>query len=224
LIDYVSDKRAPTPTGAAEIAVPVRDDWLETVADMGLRLSRGLRRSVNDRAVRLRAARLPHLNTVLGPPSQRLDAARLPSLTRLLDPKRLRLDSAGSRLTHGGAAQLQRRTADQAQRLTRVGNALMRAGQRGLTEKNNRLSRAASLLDAYSYQGVLKRGYALVTDADGGVIRSADAPAPGQGVTLTFADGKRAAVIDGATTRKTPTKTTRKKPGRPTDSPQASLF
>jgi exodeoxyribonuclease VII large subunit len=224
LIDYVSDKRAPTPTGAAEIAVPVRDDWLETVADMGLRLSRGLRRSVNDRAVRLRAARLPHLNTVLGPPSQRLDAARLPSLTRLLDPKRLRLDSAGSRLTHGGAAQLQRRTADQAQRLTRVGNALMRAGQRGLTEKNNRLSRAASLLDAYSYQGVLKRGYALVTDADGGVIRSADAPAPGQGVTLTFADGQRAAVIDGMTTRKTPTKKTRKKPGRPTDSPQASLF
>jgi exodeoxyribonuclease VII large subunit len=220
LIDYVSDKRSPTPTGAAEVAVLVREDWLETVADLGLRLSRGLRRSVNDRAVRLRGARLPHLNTVLGPPTQRLDAARLPSLTRLLDPKRMRLSTAGSRLVDGGSAQLKRRTADQAQRLDRMSAALQTAGRRSLTDKRNRLDRAASLLDAYSYQGVLKRGYALVTDADGCVVRSADAADAGQAVTLTFADGKRAAVIDGATTRKKPAK----KQNPKGNSPQASLF
>lgn len=225
LIDYVSDKRAPTPTGAAEVAVPVRDDWLESVADLGLRLTRGLRRSVNDRETRLRAARLPHLNTLLGQPNIRLDAARLPSLTRLLDPKRMRLGAAGSRLVQGGAAQLQRRTQDQATRLTRTQTALQSAAQRGIKDRRNRLDRAASLLDAYSYQGVLKRGYALVTDVDGGVIRSADAPAPGQSVTLTFADGKRAAVIDGATTRKTtPAKKTAKTQSGSKTSPQASLF
>jgi len=220
LIDYVSDKRAPTPTGAAEVAVPVREDWLETIADLGLRLSRGLRRSVNDRAVRLRGARLPHLNTLLGQPSIRLDNARLPSLSRLLDPKIKDLKTASSRLVQGGAAQLRRRTTDQADRLGRIGTALERAGQRSLTEKQNRLSRAASLLDAYSYQGVLKRGYALVTDSDGGVIRSAGDPDPGQAVTLTFADGKRAAVIDGATAKK---KTVKRK-AAPKSSSQASLF
>lgn len=220
LIDYVSDKRAPTPTGAAEVAVPVRDDWLETVADLGLRLMRGLRRSVNDREVRLRGARLPHLNTVLGPPTQRLDAARLPSLTRLLDPKRLRLNAVGSRLVQGGTAQLRRRTQDQGQRLDRVQGALQASAVRGLDDRRNRLERAASLLDAYSYQGVLKRGYALVTDLEGGVIRSADAPDPGQAVTLTFADGTRAAVIDGSTARKKPAK----KQVIPPNSPQASLF
>lgn len=220
LIDYVSDKRAPTPTGAAEVAVPVRDDWLETVADLGLRLMRGLRRSVNDREVRLRGARLPHLNTVLGPPTQRLDAARLPSLTRLLDPKRMRLSAFGSRLVEGGSAQLKRRSQDHAQRLDRVQGALQASTLRGLDDRRNRLDRAASLLDAYSYQGVLKRGYALVTDSDGGVIRSAETPTSGQAVTLTFADGKRAAVIDGATARKKPVK----KQSPPSNSPQASLF
>lgn len=220
LIDYVSDKRAPTPTAAAEVAVPVREDWLETIADLGLRLTRGLRRSVNDREVRLRGARLPHLNTVLGPPTQRLDAARLPSLTRLLDPKRLRLNAVGSRLVQGGSAQLRRRTQDQAKRLDRVASAFVSAGGRSLTDRRNRLDRAASLLDAYSYQGVLKRGYALVTDTDGGVIRSAGEPDPGQAVTLTFADGKRAAVIDGASARK---KVAKKQTSAP-NSPQASLF
>ncbi|MEL6686961.1 MAG: exodeoxyribonuclease VII large subunit, partial [Pseudomonadota bacterium] len=85
LIDYVSDKRAPTPTGAAEVAVPVREDWLETVADLGLRAMRGLRRSVKDRDVRLQGARLPSRNALLGQAEIRLDKASLPSLERLLD-------------------------------------------------------------------------------------------------------------------------------------------
>ncbi|MGB6317876.1 MAG: exodeoxyribonuclease VII large subunit, partial [Litorimonas sp.] len=67
LIDYVSDKRAPTPTGAAEVAVPVRDDLLEFVADLGLRAMRGLRRSVADRQLRMNGARLPSPGVLLGP-------------------------------------------------------------------------------------------------------------------------------------------------------------
>ncbi|GLQ22706.1 exodeoxyribonuclease 7 large subunit [Algimonas ampicilliniresistens] len=220
LIDYVSDQRAPTPTGAAEVAVTVRDDWLETLADMGLRLTRGLRRSVKDREVRLGGARLPNLNSVLGPPAQRLDAARLPSLARLLDPKLTVLSALGSRLTSSGAAQLRRRVDTQSKDLSRATAVLGGAVQRNLDDKARQLDRAASLLSAYSYQGVLARGYALVTDMDGGVIRSADAPQPGQSVSLTFADGKRAAVIDGATTRKKVTKTRKTKP----DEPQHSLF
>jgi len=63
--------------------------------------------------------------------------------------------------------------------------------------QSNRLDRAAKLLDAYSYQGVLDRGYALVQDDKGQVVRSKDTVGAGQGVTLTFADGARDAVIAG---------------------------
>jgi len=65
-----------------------------------------------------------------------------------------------------------------------------------LEKKTARLNRAASLLDAYSYQGVLARGYALVTDDAGHVVRSKDTGADGDRVTLTFADGTRGAVLD----------------------------
>ncbi|MGB6317809.1 MAG: exodeoxyribonuclease VII large subunit, partial [Litorimonas sp.] len=95
-------------------------------------------------------------------------------------------------------------------------------GQRRIAESRARLDRAAGLLEAYSYQGVLARGYALVTDSSGTVVRSADAPKPGESVDLTFADGKRAAIIDGGTARRRPA---RRKDAAPTaDTPQGSLF
>lgn len=210
LIDYVSDRRAPTPTGAAEVAVPVRNDWLETVADLGLRLTRGLRRSVRDRAVALKAARLPGRHALLGRAEQRLDGASLPSLGRLLDPKRsalssLRLPSL-TQLIATKRSQLRGLRLPPAARLTQT--------------RRMRLDKAGSLLEAFSYQGVLARGYALVTDADGAVVRSAKTPKAGDAVSLSFLDGKRAAVIDGGTTKK---KSTRKAARKP-ETPQGSLF
>ena len=215
LIDYVSDKRAPTPTGAAEVAVPVRDDWLETVADLGLRAMRGLRRSVKDRDVRLRGARLPSRNALLGRAEQRLDGATLPSLSRLLDPKRARL--SGLRLPNLTQLISVKRSALASHRLPPLSR---------LTEtRRMRLEKAGSLLEAFSYQGVLARGYALVTDADGGVVRSAKTPKTGDAVTLTFSDGKRGAVIDGTGGKSGASKPKRKKPKPPTsDTPQGSLF
>ena len=93
LIDFVADYRAPTPTGAAEVAVPVREDWLETMADYGLRITRGLRRNVNEKKTALSAARLPRLEGVIAAPQQRLDlaVARLPRPERVFEPLRQRL-------------------------------------------------------------------------------------------------------------------------------------
>jgi len=78
--------------------VPVREDWLETIADYGLRLSRGLRRNVNEKKTALSAARLPRLEGVLAAPQQRLDlaVARLPKPVRLFEPLRQRLALATS--------------------------------------------------------------------------------------------------------------------------------
>lgn len=230
LIDYVADYRAPTPTGAAEIAVPVRADWLETIADYGLRMTRALRRNVNERNTALSAARLPRLQSVLSPAQQRLDlaTARLPNITRLFERPAQKLmalrlpdlrqlievkSAKLARIRTDGMRRVLDRKAAQLDILRLRPEGLMRAMSaqnsqsaqltrrmkssvsHNLERKQQRLYRAAKLLDAYSYQGVLARGYALVQDEAGTVIRSQSNARDGQAVTLTFADGSRGAVI-----------------------------
>ena len=201
---------------------------------------------MTERENRLRAARLPRLDTVLAPAQQRLDlaAARLPSPQRLYEPQKnalalQRLPSmsqillraqerlnqqdkalrAAMRFTHSRAKDTLIR---QGETVSRMEKSAQQAIRRQLETQSNRLDRAAKLLDAYSYQGVLDRGYALVQDDNGHVVRSKDSVSAGQGVSLTFADGKRAAVIAGGTTVKAkPTKQT--KVSKP-ETPQGDLF
>ncbi|MEL6259254.1 MAG: exodeoxyribonuclease VII large subunit, partial [Pseudomonadota bacterium] len=75
LIDYVSDARAPTPTGAAEIAVPVRADLLSDLDALSARLGRSLSVRIANATDRLRAARPPRPQVLLQPKAQRLDLA-----------------------------------------------------------------------------------------------------------------------------------------------------
>ncbi|MEM7766254.1 MAG: exodeoxyribonuclease VII large subunit [Pseudomonadota bacterium] len=101
LIDYVSDARAPTPTGAAEIAVPVRTELALQVTGFGQRLKQGLARRATRSRDRLRAARLPRAEALLDPKRQRVDfaTAALPRATRALaDRQRTRLDRVTRRL------------------------------------------------------------------------------------------------------------------------------
>ena len=241
LIDFVSDYRAPTPTGAAEVAVPVRADYMETVSDYHLRLGRGLSRRINESQTKLKAARLPRAEMILSAFQQRLDLAstRLPSLTRLLDPARQalalisarlnlrpvksrfeqnsqRLSHADNRLKqalrqrvdygHGRLAPLgarltprviTARTAHLSERLEALSTRLEQAAHHHLQRGHGQLTHAASLLEAYSYQGVLQRGYALVRDGAGHVVRVRDGLETGRALTLTFADGDIGAVIAG---------------------------
>ena len=102
LIDFVSDRRAPTPTAAAEIAVPVRMELLAVVADAGARMTRAMGLRLETRSQRLRdlSRALPRAQDLLDGPRQRLDMQgdRLPAaLIRLVDRRRLHLsEMAGS--------------------------------------------------------------------------------------------------------------------------------
>jgi exodeoxyribonuclease VII large subunit len=103
LIDHAADLRAPTPTGAAEIIVPVRAELLAVTGDLGARIGGGLRRLVERRKTELRAAAraLPTAENLLAQPRQRLDIAaqRLPQvLNSGLDAKRLRLSRSAAAL------------------------------------------------------------------------------------------------------------------------------
>lgn len=198
LIDYVADHRAPTPTGAAEIAVPVRAELIDTVEDYGLRLKRGLSRTVESKKLSFAAAKLPKLDTVLSGPRQSFDLAAA----------RLRPDA------------LVRDIARKNDSVQTAGREVVLSMGRLLQKSRDRLSGAGKLLDAYSYQGVLARGYALVSDLDGKVVRKGKPLKSGQAVSLTFSDGKRGAVIDG----KPSPKRRAAKPVNPQEKIQGDLF
>jgi len=225
LIDFVADYRAPTPTGAAEVAVPVRADWVETVEDYGLRLLRALRRTTTERATTLRAARLPRIDAVLAPARQRLDSSRasLPPISRMLDPKKNRLARQGQALQSAMRFTKQRQVtklSQQGETVARYGRTAEAALKRQLETQSRRLDRAGKLLDAYSYKGTLERGFALVRDDAGQVMRSKAKTKSGQGVSLTFADGEVGAVIGGEAAVKKPRRAATSKP----DKKQADLF
>lgn len=79
LIDHAADLRAPTPTAAAELAVPVRLELLAVLEALGARLVRGIGQGVVLRRQRLRdlARALPRVETLVATPRQRLDAGAL---------------------------------------------------------------------------------------------------------------------------------------------------
>jgi len=199
LIDFASDLRAPTPTGAAEKAVPVRTQLIEQVESHGSRLSGGLLRGMDRRRTELRAvsARLPRPETLLAMAQQRFDrgAERLGfALQANTRAAQARLDRVAARLR---GETLRQDIARRAQRLRELDARLGSALQRGVADDRRRLQQTGRLLDTLSHKSVLARGFALVTTEAGAVVRRADALSTGDAVKLTFADGAAPAVIGG---------------------------
>lgn len=137
LIDFVSDQRAPTPTAAAELAVPVRMELMAWVDQQGARLTRSLTTGVQQRRQRLRdlARALPQPESLVDVPRQRLDylGERLPTALRAAAAKkRLKLSDAALR-----PAVLSRRLAEDRRRLDaladRLGPALKRRSRDAAT-------------------------------------------------------------------------------------------
>ncbi len=198
LIDFVSDRRAPTPTAAAEMAVPSRADLVADIEHKAARLIGGLNRSVGERRLRLgRAERgLPDLPGLIGTARQRLDdrAERLArALPTLVDRRRHTLDRCGEKLTaclRHAVAGIHRRAGRTLERLT---PAPIRASIRELTAK---VAGLGNHLESVSPLAVLDRGYALVTDRAGHPLTSAAAVNPGARLRIRFSDGEVGATAD----------------------------
>ncbi|KEJ90013.1 exodeoxyribonuclease VII large subunit [Sulfitobacter donghicola] len=113
LIDFVSDKRAPTPTAAAELAVPVRVELMAYLDQQHARMSRALSQGLVQRGQRLRdmARALPRADSLLDNPRQRLDRAsdRLARAKTLTEAPKLRLERAAARLDPALMAGVQQR-------------------------------------------------------------------------------------------------------------------
>ncbi len=202
LIDFVADRRAPTPTAAAEMAVPVRAELRANLLDLERRVVAAASRSLEDRRQRLRAAGrgLPRAEDLVATARQRLDYAGSRLSSALLAGAarwRARLDVAKAALKLETLAErMARRQADLGQYEVR----LAQAQSRRLERAQDRLEGLGKLLRSYSHQGTLARGFVLVRDAGGRIVRSAEGLGPGDGATLDFHDGSLHARVeeDGA--------------------------
>jgi exodeoxyribonuclease VII large subunit len=227
LIDFVSDRRAPTPTGAAEIATPVLADLQAAVADFERRLARAGGRILEDRRTRLRAAArgLPaRPEDVLALPQQRLDHAgsRLGSaLQRNVGGHERRFAAVSARLSEGLLKRVIERRHD---RLTAFADRFEPAMGRRLDHDRVRLAALSRALAGLNPK-TPKPGFARVESEDGTMIATAAALQPGQAVRLAFADGSRSARIDGDETGPSPRKApaSAPRPGRPPPG-QGDLF
>lgn len=142
LIDHAADLRAPTPTAAAELAVPVRAELLAQVAALGARLHRAGGQAVQARAQRLRdlSRALPRPEALVAVPVQRLDRAGerfAGSLRALAQRKTLDLNRAAAGLRPGT---LRDRAERRAEALERSALRLTPALRAGLERKAERLT------------------------------------------------------------------------------------
>ncbi len=225
LIDFASDLRAPTPTGAAEKAVPVRADLVQRVTTLEGRLKNGLVRGLDKRRTELRAAsgRLPRLETLFQIPQQRFDRAseRLnASLVANTRAAQSKLDRIAARLRPEAVAQdVTRRREKLAQSAARIQPAMLR----NLLNHRKHLDASARMLESLSHKSVLARGFVMVHREDGVLVRSAKELSPGDAVELTFADETQRAVIDPARAP-TPDEAPKPKPKGKAGVGQGSLF
>lgn len=203
LIDFAADRRAPTPTAAAEMAVPVRLDLASRVRESGTRMGQAMLRRLDTDATHL-----DRLWRIAGDPRRLVEesAQRLDGQGERLGFALGRyLESLGRRLGEASAGLRPRALAmaldHGRERLAALSRGLGRETARRLDDAETRLARAARLLAGLSYQGVLERGFVLVRDGREGrgtpLLRAA-ATRSGQAVSLIFADRSVTAVIDGA--------------------------
>lgn len=198
LIDHAADRRAPTPTAAAEIAVPVRNELVAQILDDGRRLVSAMGRLREEYRLRLEAAGrgLPDPQSVLAAKTQQLDdrAERLElGLRSLVREKRSAADRLAAGIRPAALVQLIDRRRD---RTDDLGARLHPQIARRLAEMQERLKHRSDLLESISYARVLDRGFALVRDSGGRpVTDSADARRAGR-VTIRFADDSVPALID----------------------------
>jgi exodeoxyribonuclease VII large subunit len=223
LIDFVSDRRAPTPTAAAEMATPVLADLKALVLDYERRLTRCTAHALEARRTRLSAAArgLPRPVEILALASQRFDmaagrlaagldrnaAAHERDLTRvsarlnpaLLDrPIRLRAERLGDLSRRLDAAVVRAQaTATRRAGLQALSARLVAALTRRFDRAQDHLVAIDKLRQSLDPNRPLQHGFARVHHADGRLARFGADLTPGEAIKLVFVDQSVGASIDG---------------------------
>jgi exodeoxyribonuclease VII large subunit len=196
LLDYVADMRAPTPTAAAEMAVPVRSELLQQNLQIKGRMHAALTRILQLQKQRLNAAQqnLQQIPRLLETMIQRADnwGERLQnSLPNLLQQKTMRMQQIAGKIS----AKLLQQQLQQAQlRLQQFNAALQQNCRRIIDSAQHKLQLNMAQLNAYNPLQVLKRGFVLVRDDAGKMLTSRTQLTANQAIKLQFHDGQAAAI------------------------------
>lgn len=206
LVDHAADVRAPTPTAAAELVVPVAAELRLRIARDGERLRTGIEHRLNDTSQRLDALadRAPRVALRRIDDAARrlaLAASRLRTPAEQLRERASRLDIAARDLARAHGHGLERHLV----RLERTAERLEPLADRRRERAQSRLDALAARLDTLSYERTLARGYALVRDERGGLVPRAEAARAEARLEITFQDG-RLAVVPGEAPPKRPRK------------------
>ncbi|MBX9644421.1 MAG: exodeoxyribonuclease VII large subunit [Novosphingobium sp.] len=181
LADFAADLRAPTPTAAAEIAVPVREELVGQLAELALRKRRAVVRPLQLGRERL-AAR----------------AERLPAPAALLSPHAQKLDELAERLRRGLVDRTQLARGELQRTAARLSLPLLKARTE---QARGRLDGLARIFVSLDPKRVLARGYVQVTGADGRTLVSRVKAASEARLTLHFGDGALEVTPEGAAGR-----------------------
>ncbi len=188
LIDYAADLRAPTPTGAAEKAVPVRQELQMQLAEIELRLRRASDRLLKEQGNILSGLSrgLPTLDQIVAEQTQRLDdrTERMDNAFKtFFRNKKSGLDTAALRLTRPDVA------------LERCQNRLIQASlplqgliKSFITQTENRFQTTSRLLESFSYERILERGFILALTPQGKPVTTAVQAKTHSDLILKFAD------------------------------------
>jgi exodeoxyribonuclease VII large subunit len=224
LIDFASDQRAPTPTAAAEMAVPVRSELLGAVGELGVRIYRGVTQILDThKTILVGLARgIPEPSRLLEDASQRLDdrgERLIRAIRQLHENKVSEVGRFGAFLQPRALAE---RAAASGDRLADLDRRARMAIKQFRKDRAATLDSHARLLESFSYERVLDRGFSLTTDEKGQPITSVTQATPGANLTIRFHDGSVGAEVQGAGKPKPSGKKPVKK-SKP-ENPQGSLL
>jgi exodeoxyribonuclease VII large subunit len=169
IADFCADVRAPTPTAAAELAARSRADYLQELSAYANALQGAVHRRTDTAAQRLDGA-----------------ASRLGRPMARTAQERLRLERVSQRVRAAVSTRIHRESAA----FTGLQQSLQRGTQRILERRGDAVERLQLRLQMLDPRLVLKRGYALLSDASGHPVTSVAAAHPGQSLTATLADGE----------------------------------
>jgi exodeoxyribonuclease VII large subunit len=197
IADFVADLRAPTPSAAAEKISPDQSDWLRQLRERQFRLSNAM-----SLALKRLGTQLGHLSARLRDPRRELleKAQRMDELElRLRKAIRQRLTTVGVRNDHLRQRLVMqsphRQLSDSQDALRRVSERLVSVMQQDLKQRRDNLEHAAQTLNVVSPLATLGRGYSIVRDNNGNILRDASNVNPGDTISARVARGEMTAKV-----------------------------